>query len=167
MHRDNLQTKIQVAAKTARFDFRLKILVRGRQHAYVDGNRFVIANTCDLTLLQNTQQFDLRRHRHVADLIKKQRPAISVFKFTLPVADRIGESTFNVSKQFAFHQVFSHRSGIDRHKWLLLARAVLMDGLRHDVLARTRFASDQNARVRRSNTFEAFDDRLHAVAGVD
>ena len=42
-----------------------------------------------------------------------------------------------------------------------------MDGLRHDVFTRTRFASDQDAGVRWSNTLEAFDDGFHTVAGVN
>jgi hypothetical protein len=50
--------------------------VRRRDHAHVDRDRLRRADGPHLALLQDAQQLDLQRHRHVADLVEQQRAAV-------------------------------------------------------------------------------------------
>ncbi len=164
---DDLESKIQVAAKPALFNFFFQVFVRRGQHADVDFNGLVVPDTGDFPLFQHAQQFDLSRDRHVTDFVQEQGAPVRVFEFSLAVRDRVGEGSLDVTKQFAFHQVFCHGAGIDCDERFFLAGAVLMNRLRYHIFAGSRFTRDQDPGVRRCDPPEPVHDALHAVAGVN
>jgi len=72
-----------------------------------------------------------------------------------------------MTEQLAFHQILGHRPRIERDDPLVLAGAVLMNGLSDQLLARAALAADQHRGIGGSDALEPIDQLLHLVAGVD
>ncbi len=79
----------------------------------------------------------------------------------------VGERSFHVAEQFAFENVLAQRRAIQRHKRLVLPRAVLVDGLGHQLLAGAGLALDQHAGVGRGDPLQQRDDIVHLGARAD
>ena len=75
-HRKHCQTVIQVRPELAIIDHRFQVPIRRSDNADVDADGPAAAYTLKLLLLKNPQQLGLKMHRHVADLIQKQRAAV-------------------------------------------------------------------------------------------
>ena len=59
------------------------------------------------------------------------------------------------------------RGAVEGHEGLVLARAVLMDGLGHQLLAGAGLALDQHAGVGRGDPLQPVDDVVHLRAVAD
>ena len=159
--RDDLQPMVEVAAKRSRCDGILQVAVRGRKNPHVHTVRGVGADAGDLPRLEHPQQFDLRRHRHVANLVEKQRATVGVFELADPVAGGIGERTPHMAEQFTLQNVLAERRAVESHEGLALAGAVLVDGLGHEFLARARLPLDQHRGIGWSDPLEPLDQSQH------
>ena len=73
------QVVIQVFAESRFLDQRAQILVRGADHAHVDGDFLAPAQTLDLAFLQEAQQLGLQWRGQVADFLEKQGAAVGGF----------------------------------------------------------------------------------------
>src|SRR5687767_1589973 len=95
MNRHDTKPEKKIFAELALLDRRFQAAVSGSQNADIDRNDFVTPHALDTALLQYTQQFRLGVRRQIADFIKKNRSAISLFKFADAPAMGAGEgSTF-------------------------------------------------------------------------
>ena len=70
-------------------------------------------------------------------------------------------------EQFAFQQIFSDGGAIDCHEWSLPAAAASVDGARHQFLAATGLAEDQNRGIAWRNARERLIDLLHRRTVAD
>ena len=68
----------------------------GRKNANIDGRRVRRPDRAHRPLLQDAQQFDLERKRHVADFIEEQCAAIIRFEQADMVATSAGKRPTNV-----------------------------------------------------------------------
>ena len=68
---EDVQAIEQILTEAARLDHLLQILVGGGNDAHVGVLGLVAAHPLEGPLLQNPQQLDLHRQRHVADLVEK------------------------------------------------------------------------------------------------
>ena len=69
--------------------------------------------------------------------------------------------------RLAFQNVLAQRGAIEGHEGLVLPRAVLVDGLGDQLLARARLPLDQHAGVGRRDAFQALDHVAHLRAVAD
>jgi hypothetical protein len=107
---------------------------------------------------QHAQQLHLRGRRHLGDLVEEQRAAIGQLEAAGPSIDRAGEGAFFVPEDLALEQRFGNGGAVDRDKWRRRTGTELMDRLRDELLARTRFAPNQH---RRRGRRRLLDDLIH------
>src|SRR4051794_21075676 len=70
----------KIASKGAILHGLFEINVRRRNDSYIGLEHLLAAYARKFTVLQHTQETDLRVERHFADLVEKQRSAISLFE---------------------------------------------------------------------------------------
>jgi len=74
-----------------------------------------------------------------------------------------GERTFAVPEQFAFDQRFGQSAAVDGDKRLVGPQALLVQSPRHQFLAGSRFAEDQDRGVSRGNLGDQLPHPIHRV----
>ena len=78
---------------------------------------------------------DLQRHAHRAHFVEEERAAMRLLDPPLARADRAGERAAHVAEQLGLEQRLRDRAAVDRDEALRAARAVVMNGPRHDLFA--------------------------------
>ncbi len=136
--------------------------MRGGDHAHVDVDRGLAADPVELALRQHAQQPGLQRHRHVADLVEEQRAAVGLLEAPAPERIRAGEGAALVAEELRLEQVLGDRRGVERDERARGARAVPVQGARHQLLAGAGFAGDQH---RHRGTRQAADGAKHLLHG--
>src|SRR5690606_21906224 len=139
-----VQPVVEVLAELAAGDHLFKILVRRGNHPHVRLLRLVAADPLEGALLQHTQQLDLHVHRHVADLVEKQRAAGRQLETPRPAGNGTGKGTLLVAEQFAFQQLGRNRAAVNRYEGGIFALGVEMEVARHYLLAGARVAEDKH-----------------------
>ena len=81
-----------------------QVPVGGGNEAYVDRYFPVASQACDLTVLEDCQQFGLQADRQVAYLVQEQGAAAGGFEFTGTAFAGIGKGAFLMPEQLAFKQ---------------------------------------------------------------
>ena len=115
--------------------------------AHIDILRLVAANPLEGTLLQHTQQLDLHRQRHIADLVEEQRAAIGQLEAPGAAGNGTGKGTLLMAEQFTFQQLSWNSTTVDRHKRAFAALGVIVQVTRHHFLASTGLAQDQHTGI--------------------
>ena len=113
MNRVDTQPVIEVCTESSIGNFLFQIAIGRRQHPHVYCQIPVTANTLDFAALEHPQQFGLSGQGYFSDLIQKKRAAVSQFKFARSGFRGTGKCTFNMTKQFAFHQIFRQGGTVD------------------------------------------------------
>ena len=72
------------------------------------------AEPAEAALLQHAQQLDLRRRRHLADLVEEQRAAVGQLEAALPAIGGAGEGALLVAEDLALEQRLGNRRAVDR-----------------------------------------------------
>jgi hypothetical protein len=116
---------------------------------------------------QHPEELDLRRHRHVADLVEEQRAAVGVFELPDPIAGGVGEGAADVAEELALEDVLAEGGAVERHERLALPRAVLMRGLGHELLAGAGLTLDQHGGVGRRDPALPDETALPGFAVAD
>src|SRR6201981_1707707 len=93
---------------------------------------------------QRSQHLRLRLQAHVANFIEEECASVGSLEFSFLASGGAGERSFDVSEEFALDQIFRDRRAIYLNESLVLAQALSMDGMRHHLLACSRFSIDQN-----------------------
>src|SRR5581483_11753292 len=86
----------------------------------------------------------------LGDLVEEERPAVGArdqARGTLGARERAGD----VAEQLALDDRVRERAAVDGDEGLPLARAVVVDRLRDELLARARLAADEDADIPRRN----------------
>ena len=109
----------------------------------------VAAQALKLLLLKSPQQFGLELQRDFANLVEEQRPLMRQFKTSDLLREGSRERALLVTEEFAFEQRVRDRGTIHHDERPLAPPAQLMDAASHQFLASTRFALDEDGRVRR------------------
>ena len=89
-------------------------------------------------LLQNAQQPGLRIHRHVADLVEKQRSALRLLEATGVTVDGAREGSFLMAEQLGLDQLARDGRHVHRHERSLAAPAEIVKHAGHEFLAASR-----------------------------
>ena len=79
----------------------------------------------------------------------------------------VGERAADVAEQLALEDVLAQGRAVERHERPLLPRAVLVDRLGHQLLARAGLALDQHGGVGRRDPLQPVDHLVHLRAVAD
>ena len=82
--------------------------------------------------------------RNLRDFVQEQSRAVGQLKTANPVVHSTRKRPFHMSEELAFEQLSWDCSAIHLHHGASLTLASLVDGLRDQLLSRSRFARDQN-----------------------
>ena len=134
----------QVFAEGALPDTIFEILVGRGNHANAAAHRVVAADAVVLPVGKHAQQSRLQVERHVTDFVEKQRTAIGLLEAATACGLRAGERSALVTEKFGFEQILGNRGSVDRDERPLCARAVLVQRVGHQLLARARLPGDQH-----------------------
>src|ERR1700683_5575946 len=145
---DNIQTIIKIFAKGSLFEGLAQIAVGGRDQPHVHFHRARAAEPLKLALLQNAQQLHLRRRRHIADFIKKQRSLIRQFELSWLAIVCPSESTLLVSKQFALQKILRNGCAVDLDERPGSAPRFFMNGARNQILTHAALTAEEHRRIR-------------------
>ena len=92
---------------------------------------------------------------------------MGVLETSHAIGPRIGVGSAHVAKEFAFQQMFAQRGTVKCHERLFFAWTVLMNCLSDQFLTGSSRAGDQQRGVGGGEPFDAIDDGLHLLAGID
>ncbi len=98
-------------------------------------------------LLQDAQQLRLQVRRQLADLVQEDAAAVRHLELPLLLRHGAGERPALVPEQLAFEERLGERRAVDRHERAAGARAVLVDGPRHELLPGAALARQEDRRV--------------------
>src|SRR5262245_59550428 len=163
----DVQAIEQVFAQFAALHGFERVFVGGRQDAHVHGDLFRAAEPPHLAVFEHAQQLRLQHHRHLGDLVQKERARVGQLETALAFGYRAGEGAALVAEEFRFHQRLGDGRTVDRHEGARDAGAELMNGVRNDLLARARFAGDQNGDRRTGDLLDGSVNLPHHVRGAD
>src|SRR5262249_41920415 len=144
-------------SERALLDELLQRAIGGRDDADIDLDALGAADALETALLQYAEQFSLHGGRHIANFIKKDRAAVRQLEAAATLADGAGERALFMPEQLAFQQSLGKSGAIDSdHRTRARVRRVV-DGPRDLLFTRTRFALDQDRRIRVGDVLDQFE----------
>ena len=138
-----------------------------RKNAHIHAARLRRAYTLQFSGLQHAQQLGLLAHRHVGDLVQKERAAVGQLEAADAVGARVGECALHVAEDFALEGALRQPAGVHGHQRHARSRRSGMQQLGHNLLARTVFAGDEDVGVGRADLRNQFQHRLHGRRAGD
>ena len=94
-----------------------------------------VADAPDRAVLQHAQQLGLHRRAGIGDLVEEQRAAVGDFEQASAIAVGAGERAAHVAEQLALEQRLGYGAAIDRDERARLARTVIVQRARDQLLA--------------------------------
>ena len=158
---DDIQAMVEVLSKLSALDAFFQILVRRGNDANIGLNGLVTAYAVKVPVGEYTQKPSLQLHRHIADFIQKERAALGLLKAAQTRGHRTGERAFFVAKQFTFEQFSRDGRHVDRNVRGAAAAAVLPNGTRNDLLARSGLSGEQHGDVALRKPSDGTKNFLH------
>src|SRR6476659_1065084 len=104
---------------------------------------------------------------NAANLVEKTGAVLCFLKHPLLISDRASERSTDMTEQLAFKEGFRQGATIHRHKSLICAWAVFVDGARNELLASATFAEDQHRALCRRDTRHSLVNPDHGRALAD
>ena len=118
--------------------------------------------------MEGSEQFALKRQRHLTDLIQEECPAVGRLKQSALGIVRAGERPLDMPEQLALKQGLRNRAAVDGDERLERPLAVAVNDARDDLLAGPGFAVQANGGVGVSHARHLLKQRLHFhAAGHD
>src|SRR5580704_15053613 len=160
MHRNDVQSKIEILAEGARAIFLFKVAVGGGDHAHVDFSALVAADGTHFFLLENAQEFGLHFQRKFANFIKEQGATVGGLEESSAGLEGASEGSFLVPEQLAFDQGGDERSTIDGDEGAVGERTAEMNGAGDEFLSSATLAGDQHGST---GVFQPRDHAKHIL----
>ena len=104
LDRKDVQPIEEVRAERTCLNRFLQVSIRGGNHTNVHVYGFVASHRFKFPLLKNSQEFDLRCQRQLADFIEKNRAAVGKLKAPDVPIQSASKRSLDVTKKFALHQ---------------------------------------------------------------
>src|SRR5262249_40988982 len=114
---DHAEAVIQVLPKLPCRDLLGKPRVRRGEHANVDRNPPAAAHSLDLALLEDAQQLRLQGQGHIADLVEKNRSALSALKTPGARFHPRRHSSLD-AEELRLEKVLGQGGAVDGDEWL-------------------------------------------------
>src|SRR5262245_23847597 len=135
--------------------------VCGGDDARVDSLRAMSSNALDRQVLQDSQEFGLRRKREVRHFVQKECASVGVLELASPASDSSRCALFN-PEEFSLEQSLDDGGAIDGDERSTTTSAEVVELPGHELLARPAFAFDQHGEV---SCRDSFDLRSQCVHG--
>ena len=143
-HGEHAQPVVEVGPEAAGPDLLLEVAVGGGQHPRLAQARGGLAHALELAVFQHAQELGLQLQRQLADLVEEQGAVARILEVAGAVGVGAGERALGVAEQRGLHQVRGDGGAVEREIGLGRARALAVQGCRHQFLAAPRFAFDQD-----------------------
>ena len=144
---DDVDAVVEVLTELAAFYHLEQIAMRGGDDAYIRAARRRIADRDEGPLLEDPQELDLQRGRHVAHLVEEEGPAVGDLEQARLVGDGAGEGAAAVTEELRIEEVVVEGRAILHDEPLLGATRVEVDRARDQLLAGAVGPLDQHRRV--------------------
>jgi hypothetical protein len=164
---EHAQPVVQVQPELALVRPGIQVAVGGGEQAHVGADRLAAADALERLLLQDPQELRLGRQRHVADLVEEQGAAVGLLEPADAAALRPGEGALLVAEQLALQQRLGDGGTVEGQERRPGPRAVLVDGARHQLLARAALAGDEHRESLVGDSADGFVHLLHVRTGAD
>src|ERR1700689_691454 len=152
---------IKVPPESAGFNKFLEFVMRGDHYPDIDRNGFGRPDALDLALLKHAEQLRLHGSRHVADLVQKERAAVSLLELACVPLRGASEGTFLVPEQLALDQLRRNRRAVEGDERPRRPVALLVQSARHQLLAGAGLTVYANARFARGDTLNLSHNPAH------
>ena len=140
----HIQAVIQILAKSSISHGLTQVAVGGGNNPHIHPLRLLGPHPRHFTLLQHPQQADLGIEGHIADFIQKNGAAIGQFELPRRASTRrAGKGPFDMTEEFALHQITGDGAAIDRHEGATGPLAGIVDSLGEEFFAGAAFAQNQ------------------------
>jgi hypothetical protein len=125
--------------------------------------RIVTPHGSDLARLEDTEELPLDRQGQLTHLVEEECAAVGVPDPTrpIPVGVRVGAAP--TPEQLDLDERLGQRGPVQRDEWPLATAAVLVDGARHELLARSRLPEEEQRRIGRDDPVETAQKTVHAA----
>ena len=164
---DATQTVKEVLAKLPLLHGAFQVAMGGREHPDIDRDLLIAPDPLDILLLQDPQQLDLRAQAQVADFIQENGAPVGLLETAHPAGVGARVSAALVAEEFALEQRLRNGCAIHRDKRQAGALAVLVDGPRHQFLARAGLAPDKDGDGGGGDASDFLVNGLHGAAVAD
>ena len=142
--REHRQAVQQVFPEPSLLDRHLGVAVGRGDDPDVGGELFGSSDPVEGGGLEHAQQLDLHLRDHFRDLVQEDGAAGGAFEIPRVLLDGAGEAAFLVAEQFPLDQRRGDGTAVDRDEGTGVARALLVQGTRDQLLAGAAFAHDQH-----------------------
>ena len=167
MNRHNVKTIVEIFTELSFLDETLQIAVSGRYNPNINGHRHDSAHPLELPLLEKAQELRLKFRRHVADLVEKDRAAMSQFDLARLTPVRAGKRALFMAEQFALQEFFRQTHRIDSDKRPIFSFTPVVNGASEDLFAGSAFAEEQDRRTAAGCLLRQINGLLHLGALAD
>ncbi len=167
MERDDVQPVEEVLPESPGSDLLQKIPVRRGDEADVDLDHLLAADAGDLPLLEDAKKLHLHPERHLAHLVEKEAPPVGLAELPLLPPVGAGEGPLLVAEELRFEKGLGDRRAVEPDERAILPEAVEMDEPRDHLLARPRFAGDEDRRLRGGDLGGGVEEPGHGGGAAD
>ncbi len=144
----HVQPVVEILPEPPLLHERLEIAVGGGQHADVDADRTPDRPPARWSApAARAGACVCRSTRHVADLVEEEGAAMRQLELAEPALLGVGEGAALVAEQLGFEEGAGNGRARDGDERSARAPAVVMDGARHQLLARARLAAQEHGDV--------------------
>src|SRR5262249_38307141 len=133
---------VEVLTEGALPDRGLQIAVGGRDDADVHLEVPVVADAAELLRLQDPEELDLERLRHLADLVEEEGPSVGRAEEAVAILGGVGEGALDVSEELVLEEGLWDGAAVDDHEGALGARGGAVDRAGDELLARAALSID-------------------------
>src|SRR5688500_5126747 len=164
VHRDEVEAKEEILAEAAVGDGALEIVIRRGEDAHVHLTGLAPTDALDLLRLDGAQQLRLRLRAEVTDLIEEPRSLMGELEASDTPVGRSREGPSFMAEHLAFDEIAGNGRGVHAHERLVLAGAARVNRGGDELLARSRFTDDENARIGRRHALNQLANLTHPGA---
>ena len=164
MNGEHVEPEKEVAAEVPLRHSLRQLPVRSGNNAHIDPPRPRTPDWFELAFLQDPQKLHLQWQGQLADLVEEDRPSIRERKASLTPLGCSGEGSLLVPKELTLNESLRQGSAIDLYKRALSPGAGSVQSARHEFLARTSLAEDQDSDVRSGHLVDILQHALQRLA---
>ena len=141
---DYVQPVVPVFAEGAVGNRLLKVPVSGCHDPHVNFDGFLAANALELVVLEHLEQFGLKPHVHVADLVEQHGAAVGHLEHASLLLEGASERAALVAEELAFDQFGRQRRAIKFEEGFVGAGRLRVQLAGDHLFASAGFALDQD-----------------------
>src|SRR5262249_38972628 len=154
-------------AELARLHLRFEIAIRRSHDANVDAPCPLAPDRTHLARLEDTKERRLKLERKLTDFVEEQGALVGPLEDAAVSFDSSGESAADVPEQLARDELGRQRTAIERYERTLADGGRVVNRSRNHLLARPRFALDENGCERRLDARQHREEAAHGRRRAD